>query len=224
MEEAYDLYPVYLDCRAKACLVVGGGNVAGRKVQGLLRAGARVCVVSPEAVEPIKELSGVGRLVWAKRPYTAEDLEGVFFVVAASNIKELNQRVAAEARSRGILVNTAEGASGGDVFLPVSLAFKNLRVAVSSSGKCPAFAKALADVLGAWLGRGFPLALEVLTALREAHLRSGVGQERFVVEPSLAVTLSELLAQGCTHEARGILEKAYPHLLLMIPAALGRAA
>jgi len=144
--------------------------------------------------------------------------------VAASNIKELNQRVAAEARSRGILVNTAEVASGGDVFLPVSLAFKNLRVAVSSSGKCPAFAKALAEVLGAWLGRGFPLALEVLTALREAHLRSGVGQERFVVEPSLAVTLSELLAQGSTHEARGILEKAYPNLLHVIPAALGRAA
>jgi len=144
--------------------------------------------------------------------------------VAASNIKELNQRVAAEARSRGILVNTAEVASGGECFPSGFLGLQEPEGCRFELREVSRLCQALAEVLGAWLGRGFPLALEVLTALREAHLRSGVGQERFVVEPSLAVTLSELLAQGSTHEARGILEKAYPNLLHVIPAALGRAA
>lgn len=222
MEAAYNLYPVYINFTGKPCLVVGGGKVAWRKTQRLLRAGARVRIVSPKAIEPIEKLSEDGKLVWKKKPYVTEDLEGAFFVLAASNIRELNQRVAAEARFRGILANMADGVPGGDVFLPASLASKNLRVAVSSSGKCPAFAKALRDVLREWLCPGFPLALEVLTALREAKLMCGVEQKKFVVEPSLAVMLAKLLERGRIQEAKETLEKSYPELLHAIPPALER--
>lgn len=210
MDNDRGLYPVYLDMKGKPCLVVGGGRVAERKVEGLLRAKARVVVVSPEATKPIQNLDALGRLVWIKKTFETSDLEGRAFVVAASGTRALNRKVAHEARKLGILVNVADKGEEGDAFLPLSLVFKNLRVAVSSSGKCPAFSRAFGEVLKGCIEKGYPQALEIMIALRSVLLATKGGEGAFTVEPSLIRALARCIEHRQSEEARLLLQQAYP--------------
>ena len=69
-------YPVYLDLRGRACVIVGGGEVAERKIQGLLECGAGVTVISPEVTPSIQDSASRGELKWHAREYVEGDLRG----------------------------------------------------------------------------------------------------------------------------------------------------
>ena len=76
-------YPVYLDLRDKRCVVIGGGGVAERKVQGLLECDASVTVISPTVTAGIGERAAAGDLRWEAREYAGGDLKGVHLAIAA---------------------------------------------------------------------------------------------------------------------------------------------
>lgn len=126
--------------------MVGGGEVAARKVRTLLPFGPRLRVVTPE-VHPsfgqwVESLAFDLRL----RPYRSADLEGVFLAFAAAT-PEVNAQVAADCRERGILVNVADDPEASDFFLPSHLRRGLLVVAVSTSGASPALARRLRERL-----------------------------------------------------------------------------
>lgn len=101
-------YPVNLALTGRRCLVVGGGAVAERKVEGLAEAGARVTVVSPWLSRALLVLAADGRFAWWPREYTAGDTEGFFLAIVATDDRAVNVEVAAEARARGVLVHCAD--------------------------------------------------------------------------------------------------------------------
>src|SRR3989304_3461770 len=95
-------YPILLNIQDKKCLVVGGGNVAWRKVCSLKEAGARVTVVSPGFCPEMEKETGIERI---QQKYNEEFLSGAGVVVAASDDEEVNKKVYYGAAKRGILVN-----------------------------------------------------------------------------------------------------------------------
>ena len=134
-------YPVYLDIRGKRCVVVGGGEVALRKVRMLLDHGASVEIVSPELCPDLGQLVDEGQLQVTGREYRPGDLEGAFVVIAATNDASTNEQAAAEATERGILINVVDVPGLSNFIVPSYLRRGAVTVAVSTGGKSPALAR-----------------------------------------------------------------------------------
>src|SRR4030095_880296 len=195
-------YPVALDLRDRLCLVVGGGPVAEAKVEGLLAAGARGTVVSPELTEPLAGGAISGRIIHRPHPYRPDDLDGQQLVFSASDQREVTEAVSAEARRRGLWVNAADDPAFCDFLLPSVLRRGRLVVAVSTGGASPALAARVRRDLEAYFAPEYEelveLAAEVRAELRSrAHRRGGAAwRDAFEGE------LIELLAEGRRAEAK----------------------
>lgn len=132
-------YPIFLDLRGKAVVVVGAGKVGLRKAKGLLEAGARVSVVSPAWAAEFDALPV--RLI--RRAFRPSDLKDACLAYAATNCREVNRRVAHEAKRRGIPVNVADDLGECDFIVPARVLSGNLQVAVSTGGQSPRLAAEL---------------------------------------------------------------------------------
>jgi siroheme synthase-like protein len=161
------LYPVFLDLRGKLCLVAGGGSVATRKAVSLLEAGARVRVVSPDASPEIRELASRSRIEMVPRPFREDDAAGVSLAVAATDDEEANRAVSAACKSRGVLCNVVDTPELCDFHVPAILERGDVRVAVSTGGRCPAFAALVRDRLATMLGDRYAEAARILGEFRE---------------------------------------------------------
>jgi len=195
-------YPVALDLRDRLCIVVGGGPVAEAKVEGLLAAGARVTVVSPELTESLAGWAISGRIIHRPHRYRPDDLDGQQLVFSASDQREVTEAVAGEARRRGLWVNAADDPAFCDFLLPSVLRRGRLVVAVSTGGASPALAARVRRDLEAYFAPEYEelveLAAEVRAELRSrAHRPGGVAwRDAFDGE------LIELLGEGRRAEAK----------------------
>jgi len=159
-------YPVFLDLRGRAALVVGGGDVAFRKIESLLRAEARVKVVAPSVVAPIRELADRDVVTIVARPYAPEDVRGFQLVVAATDDHDVNRAVSRDARQAGVLVNVVDSPELSSFIAPAVLERGDLRIAVSTSGAVPAFAAYVRDEIAEAIGPEYAVALAILRGVR----------------------------------------------------------
>jgi precorrin-2 dehydrogenase len=141
------LYPVVLELAERPVLVIGGGEVAERKVEALLAAGARVTVKSPALTKRLDEWDRADRIRWIAGSYQRGDVAGYALVFVATDDGAINAAVAAEARASGSWVNAADDPAHCDFMLPSVLRRGPLTVAVSTSGTCPALAKMIRERL-----------------------------------------------------------------------------
>jgi cobalt-precorrin 5A hydrolase/precorrin-3B C17-methyltransferase len=132
-------------------VVVGGGPVGERKVRGLLTAGVKVQLISPEATPQLQAWAEAGQLQWSVRPYQSGDLLGVRLVFAATNQRIVNAQIAEEAAKLGLLCNVADQPEEGNFHVPAVHRQPGLVVAVSSSGENPRRAQQVRDNIAAWL-------------------------------------------------------------------------
>ncbi len=186
-------YPVILDLNGKACLVVGGGAVAQRKVEGLLRACARVTVVAPRVNDSIKDLQQDGKIVLHQREFTPADLDGKILAFGALDDPEARRSLSAEARQRGIPVNLADDPQNCDFIIPSSLTRGDLLVTVSTGGKSPALSRKLRQVLEKKIGPSFALQVEAMGDVRERLFRELPEHEDLRREVLLGIVDSDLL-------------------------------
>lgn len=142
-------YPINLILDGRPCLVVGGGPVAARKAEGLLACGALVLVVAPEVGEEVRAL-GEGypdTLSWHDRPFGADDVQGRFLVIAATNDRVSNRAVASAAGAVPVWVNVADDPDVCTFILPAIKREGPVTVAVSTAGHSPALAGWIRDHL-----------------------------------------------------------------------------
>mgnify|MGYP001310872301 CR=1 FL=1 len=138
--------PVCLLIAGKSCLVVGGGPVAARKAGHLLDAEAEVTVVSPEMCGALAALAGAGRVRVVARAFEETDVEGRCLVFAATDNPEVNRRVLACCRARGVLCSAADGNwPDGDFILPAITRKNGLVVTVATGGRSCRQARAVKD-------------------------------------------------------------------------------
>jgi siroheme synthase-like protein len=140
MEEK-QYYMACLDLEGRRCLVVGGGTIAHDKVGGLVACGALVTVVAPEARADVQALAAE----WRQREYDASDLDGHLIVVAATDIRALNEQVSADAEARGMLCNVVDQPDLCTFILPAVHRNGPIAVAISTGGASPALAQRMRD-------------------------------------------------------------------------------
>lgn len=145
-------YSITIQLEDKPCLVVGGGSVAARKTAGLLHAHAHVTVCSPELVPSLAALYAEKAFKWRKAMFQSGDTESYFLVIAATDNDAVNCEIAAEAKTRGKLVNVATSPETGNFHVPASVAYGDLLLTVSTSGKSPALARLIRQELSLLYG------------------------------------------------------------------------
>jgi precorrin-2 dehydrogenase/sirohydrochlorin ferrochelatase len=144
-------YPVLLDLAGRRCVMVGGGIIAGRRVDGLLTAGARVTVISPRLTRTLAALAAEGRIDHEAREYRDGDLDGADLAFVATDAGEVNAAVAREARARGVWINAADDPARCTFILPALVRRGDLTVAVATGGSSPALARAIREELETYL-------------------------------------------------------------------------
>lgn len=157
------LYPINLDIEDKACVVIGGGVVALRKIRGLLAAGARVKVIAPEVCAEVEELARGGEISWTREKFSEELLGDELILIAATDNPEVNQRAASQAKN--ILVNVVEG-NGGNFNVPSTIRRGELLLTISTGAESPAFSKFVRLMLEAELGENFGEGLKIISQWR----------------------------------------------------------
>ncbi|MCU6711077.1 bifunctional precorrin-2 dehydrogenase/sirohydrochlorin ferrochelatase [Paenibacillus sp. J5C_2022] len=193
-----DYYPIMMRLQGKRCLIVGGGPVAERKLEGLLAAAADdIVLVSPDATTEIEKLAAAGRLRWERRRYREEDLAGAWLVFAATGDKELNASIGRLAECSGRLTNVAHESELGSFITPSILRRGELLMTVTASGNSPSFSRLLRKELEEHYGDEYGRAVERLGQLRELALEQlADGKLRRAV---LEQAAGEALAGGNEH-------------------------
>ena len=193
-----DRYMISLDLSGKECLVVGGGQVAERKVRSLLECGARVRVVSPEISGGLKSLAEEGGISYRRGYYRAADLEGIFLVIGSTDREEVNRQVAEDCASRGLLVNIVDDPTKGNFFVPAVVRRGALTIAVSTGGKSPLLARRIREELEKTYGPHYEEFLDILGELREDVIRKvgDGGKKRDILESLVDDLVLSLLKEG----------------------------
>ena len=196
--------PIFLKLSGQSCLVVGGGEVAARKVNALLRAKGTVTVLSPELGGELTAWLAEGRIAHICKRFEPADLAGFHLVISATDRREVNEMVAAAAREKGIPVNVVDCPDLCSFIFPAIVDRSPVVIAVSTGGASPVLARLvrarLEAALPAAYGRLAKLAescrLPVKKAIPDAT------QRRRFWESTLQGGLAELIFSGRDDEAQ----------------------
>jgi len=172
--EGEGVYPVMLDVGERSCLVVGGGGVALRKVQGLVEEGARVTVVAPELVDPLRDLLAKAEIDWLQRPYRSGEAADYTLVFAATDDRALNRRIFNDAEGAGVWVNVADDPELCAFHLPGRVRRGPLQLAIGSAGQAPFVVRRLRQLLERRFGPEWGEWLDAAARFRSRVLESGL--------------------------------------------------
>lgn len=160
-------YALYADLENKKCVVIGGGEVAERKVVSLLECHADVIVISPLLTEHLERLAHARTIKYLRRTYRRGDLEGAFLVIGATDNSELNAIIYQEACQKNILVNIVDDPEKCSFVVPSVVDRGDLLISISTSGSCPALAKRLRKKLQEEFGEEYVDYLKLLQDARD---------------------------------------------------------
>jgi uroporphyrin-III C-methyltransferase / precorrin-2 dehydrogenase / sirohydrochlorin ferrochelatase len=178
-------FPVFFDLKAQKVLIVGGGEVALRKLALLERAGAALTVVAPELAPEILALANAGRIRTAAREFSPEDLEGARLVVVATHRRAVNRWIATLSEARGIPVNVVDDRLASRFIVPAIIDRDPVLVAISTGGTSPVLARRLRERLEGAIPKRTGELATWLRALRHAarrRLRGSDARRRFFEE------------------------------------------
>ncbi|MDP1805461.1 MAG: bifunctional precorrin-2 dehydrogenase/sirohydrochlorin ferrochelatase [Acidimicrobiales bacterium] len=192
-------YPVNLVLDGRRCLVVGGGKVALRKVEGLLACGGRVTVVAPR-INP--ELRVLGEVIIEERPWRPDDLDGMWLVIAATDDPAVNRAVYDAGQRAGVWVNGADDPANCSFTLPSVVRRGDLQVTVSTGGRSPALATWLRRRLEGEIGPEYAVLLDLLATERDGLKAAGVSTEGLDWRSALDSDMLDLIRTGDLAHAR----------------------
>jgi siroheme synthase-like protein len=199
-------YPIFLNIQGKRCVVIGGGKVALRKIKMLLDCGANVSVISPKPHPDIAKLSKERTIHLIQRDYEAQDLKGAVIAIVCTDVKEVNRKVADEAKKAGILVNVADDPEPSDFIVPAFFRRGNLTLAVSTSGVSPALARKIRMKLEKSFGEEYTSLLSLIGEVRSTLKEKGYIVDAEAWQEALDLDLLiQLVRSGQRKKAKVIL-------------------
>jgi uroporphyrin-III C-methyltransferase/precorrin-2 dehydrogenase/sirohydrochlorin ferrochelatase len=149
-----DYLPVFLDLRGRQTLVVGGGAVAMRKVELLLKAHALVRVVAPRLHPELALFRDAGRIEHRAVAFEPAHFDAVVFAIAATDVPEVNLAVSAAGKARGVFVNAVDDVAASSCLMPAIVDRSPIVVAIGSAGQSPTLVRRVRAQLEALLPEG----------------------------------------------------------------------
>ena len=133
-------YPIFLELGNRRVVLVGGGTVATRKAESLLKAGARLVVVAERVDEALRGLCIAHKAELIEGRYSKAHLTGATLVIAATDNEKLNNQIYKDCQELEILCNVVDSPQLCDFYVPAVLRRGDLQIAVGTEGNCPAYA------------------------------------------------------------------------------------
>ncbi|MBN2402878.1 MAG: bifunctional precorrin-2 dehydrogenase/sirohydrochlorin ferrochelatase [Spirochaetes bacterium] len=183
------LYPVFANLKNRLVVIVGGGEVAYRKLNDLLDSGAKIKIIALEIDKNIedKQKNNSDSIEILKREYKSGDLQDAYIAFAATGNPDVNKAVYREAEKKRILMNSADDPENCSFFVPSMTRKGSLIIAVSTSGDSPAMAARLRKTFE----KSIPENTEdILAALREA--KRTLKEMKTLNQPERAAILKKL--------------------------------
>jgi len=211
-----DYLPLFHNLKGRKCLVVGGGEIALRKVRPLLEAGAIVRVVAPEIRPALKELADKGTIQISCKTFHPDDMAGVALVIAATSDTQVNEQVSRFARERNIMVNVVDNPALCSVIFPAIIDRSPVQIAISTGGSAPVLARLLRGKLESLLPDGYGKLAALADKFRpavKARLESENSRRSFW-EKVFEGPIAELVFRGRMQDAEQALAEAleYPDI------------
>jgi siroheme synthase-like protein len=198
--------PAFLNLRDKKCVVVGGGGVALRKVRMLLECGTAVTVISRKHHPQISQLARDKVIRLIRRDFDPGDLEGARIVVAATDGRRVNRKVAVEAKRVGALVNVVDDPAHSDWIVPSYFRRGDLTIAVSTAGCSPALAKKIRTRLEQTFGEEYHSLLSLAEDVRRALRKDGIAVSPEIWQEHLDLdSLIKLVKKGQPQKVKRLL-------------------
>ena len=169
-------YPINIDVKGRLCVVIGGGETALRKIQGLLEAGAVIYLIATEVCDTLQRLIDEHKVFWAQTEYKHGCIpQGVLCVVATDDWR-INKWAAKEADRKDMLVNVVTGSSMGEKYRwgfdnPSTIRRGDLLLTISTGGKSPALSKCIRQYLEQTFDEEFDRRLDVIESMRSTVKR-----------------------------------------------------
>ena len=188
------MFPMYVDLKGKQCLIVGGGEVAYRKAEILLRFEAVITVIAPELCSSIIDLEEQGYLEIQKSTYSKDYIEGAYLVVAATSSTEVNELVYNDALKNNIPVNVVDDPEKCTFIFPSVVKRGPLTIGISTSGAYPALSKKIRKISEEIFPEAYSEMVEMLADFRRWVRKSSLTQPE--KENVLRIVLEEFYSKG----------------------------
>jgi uroporphyrin-III C-methyltransferase/precorrin-2 dehydrogenase/sirohydrochlorin ferrochelatase len=202
-----DFLPIFLNIKERDCLVVGGGQIAARKIALLRNAGAKVTVIAPALCEELKLLAISDDINHLQREFSETDVTNQLAVIAATNKREINEAVSVAAQSKGLPVNVVDNPDLCSFIMPSIIDRSPVQIAVSTGGASPVLARLLRGRLESFIpsacGRLAGIVEEYRGAVKKKF--SNIESRRFFWERILQGHIAEMVYAGRDDEARAAL-------------------
>ncbi len=205
-----DFFPVFLDIKNKPCLVVGGGEVAARKIGMLQQAHAKVTVVSPELCATLQEQADLGQIEFHRTRFIPEFLDEAVLVIAATDDRTVNAEVSAAAQRLRIPVNVVDNPDLCSFIMPSVIDRTPIVVAISSGGMAPVLARTLRARLETLIPASYGRLGALAGAFRDkvkSHFKRPADRRLFW-EKIIQGPVAEMVFAGQDDAARKALENA----------------
>lgn len=204
-----DYLPLFFDLRGRSCLLVGGGTIALRKARLLHKAGTAIKMVAPAAGDELQALVGESGGEWIKSLYEPQHLDGVVLVISATDIEDVNRRVAEDCRQRQIPVNVVDNPQLCSVIMPAIVDRSPLVIGITSGGEAPVLSRMVRALLESSIPAAYGQLAQLASRFRgRVKERFGDGeQRRRFWEKALSGPVKELVFSGNMAAAEQSLEK-----------------
>ncbi|MCB1788447.1 MAG: uroporphyrinogen-III C-methyltransferase [Chromatiaceae bacterium] len=201
--------PIFLSVRDQRCVVIGGGEIATRKVVQLMRSGATVHVIAPQLCPSLAKFAGEGRLEHVARAYREGDLDGAYLAFAATDDETVNQAVAVEGEQRRVPVNVVDNPEHGSFIMPSVIDRSPVVAAVSTGGASPVLARLIRSRLESVIPAGYGRLAELAGRFRDRvkQMIADPADRRRFWDCILQGGVAERVFSGHMHEAELLLER-----------------
>ena len=205
-----DFLPIFLDIKGQDCVVIGGGEVATRKIALLLRAGGKVTVIAPELSDSVTRMAENGEIHHIRSHWQDEDLEDYRLVIAATDNRAVNARIAELAKECGRPVNVIDDATAGNFVMPSIIDRTPVLAAVSTGGASPVLARLIRTRLESLIPAGYGRLAELARKYRDSVKQrfADPRDRRRFWNNALQGAVAERVFSGHMEEAEIVLQKS----------------
>lgn len=167
MEKKEFNYPVSISLKGKKVVVIGGGNVAQRKIKDLLKAKCNLEVYAPEVDPGLARYMDERKVKYYQQEFSEDQINDAFMVIAATNDRDINNLISDYCNEKNILINVVDAREESNFLVNSIIRRGDLTIAVSTNGKAPALAARIMREIDQIYSIEYAIFIELLFEMRD---------------------------------------------------------